>query len=87
MEDKSEMCDLQQREPVEDSDDASQFDLLGFMKSEINRGKFVDINPSGIEECVINFQDLEFSTKIAGGSTCEVFRGEYKGLDVGKKYC
>lgn len=34
---------------------------------------------------MIKFADLKILKKIAGGSTCEVFQGEYKGLEVGIK--
>lgn len=63
---------------------------MAYMKSEISKGENFSKNLDffwqvlGIEECMIKFSDLEIISKIAGGSTCEVFHGEYKGLDVGK---
>jgi serine/threonine protein kinase len=59
---------------IQDGD--SEFTLRGFMMEEVNKG---------IEDWLLKYEEMQFLNKIGGGSTCEVYRGEYRGLDCAIK--
>jgi hypothetical protein len=62
---------------------SDSFDLVSFMKDEISQGMFGVTTDIG--DWVIKLSELTFIKKIAGGSTCEVHQGEYRGLVVGNQ--
>lgn len=58
------------------NDGSSEFSLKNFMIEELNKG---------IDDWLLKYEELIFFKKIGGGSTCEVIRGEYRGLDCAIK--
>lgn len=57
-------------------DGDSDFSLRAFMLTELSKG---------IDDWLLKFDDIIILNKIGGGSTCEVYKGEYRGLECAIK--